>query len=208
MNLAQELYLCALDGSAVHSHKLPPGIGGALLAELGLRGRAQLGEQVTVTDRSPTGDPLLDGVLESWGEAGPAEVSRVVSGLGQANTKRVVERTLADGLAAEHRGEKRRLLPGHKSPYKLATEAGEEPRNRAREVLLGRRQPDERTRVLVTLVGACGLVGGLVPKDERRSAEERARSMADAEGVSEAVRDVIRTVQTSVAGQISAATLD
>ena len=68
MNLAQELYLCALDGSPVHSNKLPVGIGGAILADLELRGRIRLGEQVELVDPSPTGDRGLDAVLEAFRE--------------------------------------------------------------------------------------------------------------------------------------------
>ncbi len=207
MNLAQELYLCALDGSAYHGQKLPPGIGGALLADLQLQRRVELGERVGVLDRSPTGDPLLDEMLGSLpeGEDSP-KINYAVSGLGQVQTRRVMEKTLEDGLCEEHPGEKRRLLPGSKPAFRLATPAGEEPRARARETLLGQREPDARTAVLVTLVEACGLVGGLVPREERKAAQQRAREIANGEGVSEVVRGVISSVQASIASQIDAAT--
>ena len=207
MNLAQELYLCALDGSPYHGQKLPPGIGGALLADLQLQRRVELGERVRVLDRTPTGDPLLDQILGSLpeGEDSP-EIKYAVSGVGQVQTGRVMEKTLEDGLCAEHAGEKRRLLPGSKPAFKLATPAGEEPRARAREALLGQREPDARTAVLVTLVEACGLVDGLVSRDERKAARERAREIANGEGVSEVVRGVIRNVRASIASQIDAAT--
>ena len=65
-------------------------------------------------------------------------------------------------------------------------------------MLRGHAQPEERTAILVTLVDACGLVKVLVPADERKAAEERARSLDVAEDAPGAVRDVIRIIQSQV----------
>jgi hypothetical protein len=205
MNLAQEFYLCVLDGNAFHGNKLPTGIGGALLVELQLRGRVEVGKEVELVDLSPVGDPMLDDVLASWREAEPTQrkTTHVVSGLGQGQHRRVIEQTVADGLAVTHPGEKRRLFPGHKAPYNLPTEAGEEPRRRARELLLGQRAPDVRTALLVTLLDACGFYDGVVTKAERREAKQRVRALGESDGVPEAVKKAISQVQASIGDQMT-----
>src|SRR5215208_4560962 len=68
VSLAEDLYLLASDGPTgrllIDTAHLDPGLGGALLLDLAIRGHVGLADaHVVVTGGPPTGEPLLDAAL-------------------------------------------------------------------------------------------------------------------------------------------------
>lgn len=208
MTLAEAFFLCAIppDG-IVTSSKVPPGVGGAIVAELALAGRIRVEEEgVFALDPAPTGDDLLDPVIEGAKDpnAQSTRATWFVSNVGRVQMPKVHARVIAAGLATLEKGEKRRLL-GSKPDWLKPTPAGEEPRARLRAVLLGEREPDERDAVLAGLAAACDVVKLRVPGDQRDAATRRAEALAQGDALPGQVSDAIRGSRHAVAAVIAGA---
>ena len=207
MTLAEELVLCAIDANGMPAPKVVHGVGGAIAAELVLAGRIRLeDESVTLLDRQPTGDELLDPVIEGAADPNAASTRATwfVTNVGRVQWPKIRERVIASGLVTVQAGKKRKLwMDGPETLH--PTPAGEEPRARLRALLLGQAQPDPRGAVLAGLAAACDLVKLHVPKDERKAAEQRAEATADATGIPEHVRDAIRGAQNATAAAMRVA---
>ena len=203
MNLAQELYLCAVDGSGyAFSHRLPPGIGGALASELALAGRIRVDEKsIELLDSTPTGDDIVDEALGDLQHPNAPTWGPIwwVSRVGRASSERVRERVVADGLATLEPGGRSWMYFVRKPDRLKLTPAGEEPRRRLQAVLLGRQQPDPRTAVLGTLASVCKLIRHHVPRSERKAAEERAAAFSAGDAVPEGVREAIKGAENATA---------
>jgi len=70
-------------------------------------------------------------------------------------------------------------------------------RSRLRAVLLGDREPAERDALLLGLLVPLDLVGGLVEKDQRRTAKTR-EEIAESGVAGIAVSDAVREIQAAV----------
>jgi Golgi phosphoprotein 3 len=209
VTLAEAFFLCAIppDGIAT-STKVPAGIGGAIVAELVLGGRIRVEEEgVHALDPAPTGDDLLDPVLEGAKDpnARQTRATWFIANVGKVQTPKVHQRLIAGGLATLEKGEKRRLL-GSKPDRLKPTPAGEEPRARLRAVLLGEAEPDARDAVLAGLAAACDIVKLHVPDDQRAAATQRAEALAQGEAIPEHVRTAIRGSQRATAAVIAGST--
>ena len=209
MTLAEAFFLCAIppDG-VVTSPKVPTGIGGVIVAELALDGRIRVEEEgVTALDATPTGDDLLDPVIEGAKDpkAQQTRASWFVANVGRVQLPKVHERVLAAGLATLEKGEKRRMWL-NKPDWLRVTPAGEEPRQRLRAVLLGEREPDARDAVLAGLAAACDLIALHVPDERRKEAEQRAAGLLEADAIAPHVRDAIRGSQRATADAVIGAT--
>jgi hypothetical protein len=207
VNLAEELQLCAIgpDGRAPSS-KLPAGFGGAVLADLSLAGRVQVGERVEVVDPAPVGDELLDRVLADLGDERIAEttVPQAVVGIGINASPRIHERIVAAGLVEVEAGG--RSLIGLRKPGLLRpTAAGEEPRRRLRAAVLGELEPDERTAALVVLANECDVLKACVERSERRDAQRRAAEIGELGAIFAGVRAAIEGARRAAAGAIVSA---
>ncbi len=65
-------------------------------------------------------------------------------------------------------------------------------------MLLGDREPAERDALLLGLLVPLDLVGGLVEKDQRRTAKTRAKEIAEGGVAGTAVPDAVREIQAAV----------
>jgi Golgi phosphoprotein 3 (GPP34) len=208
VNLGEELYLCALDdqGRAI-SNKLPYGLGGALLAELVLAGRIRVADAVVVDNPAPTGDGLVDEVLAGLQDPAVRSVppASLMGNIGKNAGPRIWSGIVDGGLATVEQGGRSWMYFVRKPDRLIPTTAGEEPRARARAVLLGQATPDARMAALIGLVDVCDLVGRLVPREQRAAADERAAAIGEDQSVTEDVRQAIRGAQAAVAGQVHAA---
>jgi hypothetical protein len=160
-----------------------------------------------ITDPAPTGDELVDELLAGLVEAGgqsldpPGWLGRV----GMQVSPRIHDRLVAGGLVTVEAGGRSWLIVVRKPDRMRPTPAGEEPRRRLREVLLGERDPDARSAVLAGLASACGLVKLHVPRDARRAANERAAALAEGQAVPDAVGEAIEAAQRATASATLAA---
>ena len=101
------------------------------------------------------------------------------------------------GVLTEQRSKFLGLFPSTRFPE---TDPGPERllRSRLSAVLLGDREPAERDALLLGLLVPLDLVGGLVEKDQRRTAKTRAKEIAKGGVAGTAVPDAVREIQAAV----------
>jgi hypothetical protein len=211
--LPEELLLIAVDaehraGCRSDAAALSYGLAGAVVTELLLRGAVRVTERgVLAAAGPPTGDELLDDVLVGIGASRLRPVAswvRALAGRRVGLHQRLARRLLAAGVLRQERRRLLGLLPVRRlAVADQAALAGL--RRRLRAGLLGHGPVDAPTASLVGLVGACGLVDGLVARDERRAARRRAAAIGHQDLAGAAVAAAIREAQTAVAAGATAA---
>src|SRR5512137_980753 len=209
LNLAEELLLLALNEEkgtivAAASLALPYGLAGALLIELVLAGLARIdGKNLIAEPRGSAGDDLLDGTLATLRAAKrPRRISSWVGGLGRTGGKirkkllaRLVEKRILGREDTRYFG----IFPSTRYP-----QADPRPeyavRERVRSAIRGMTRPDERTAALVSLVQACGLIGVLFERSERREARRPAKEIGADQPIGNAVARAVAMVKAAVIG--------
>jgi len=199
---AERRFACPAGGDA-----LSYGLAGAVVTELLLQGAVRVTERGQLIAGHPTGDQLLDDVLLGIRASRPRPVTswvRVLAGRPVNLHQRLAGRLVRAGVLRQQRRRLLGVLPVRR--YAVADEAVlEELRARLRAGLLGHGAPDPRTASLIGLVGACGLVDGLVDRDERRAASRRAATIGAADPAGAAVSAAIRDARAAVAAGATAA---
>jgi hypothetical protein len=199
---AEHRFACPAGGDA-----LSYGLAGAVVTELLLQGAVRVTERGQLVAGHPTGDQLLDDVLLGIRASRPRPVTswvRVLAGRSVNLHQRLAGRLVRAGVLRQQRRRLLGVLPVRR--YAVADEAVlEELRARLRAGLLGHGVLDPRTASLIGLVGACGLVDGLVDRDERRAASRRAATIGAADPAGAAVSAAIRDARAAVAAGATAA---
>ena len=207
VGLPEQLLLLALNekGSVVSSASLALGFGlaGAVLLELTLRGslRAVDGKLVVV-DATPTGDDILDQALRriqaSKRDRPPRvwvdKLSRSIKDL----KSRLLERLVDAGVL---RCEERRILwlfRADRYPA-CAQQVESDIRRQLRSIVIDGLEPDQEAAVLLSLVGACGLVREVFARDERKQATRRIQQIAESEPIGKAVSDSVAAIHAAIA---------
>ncbi|HYZ55745.1 MAG TPA: GPP34 family phosphoprotein [Streptosporangiaceae bacterium] len=157
------------------------GVAGALLADLAAGSRLNCLDErlVVVTDKTPTGQPPLDKVLQQ------------ISVSGRDRSPRGWVSYLASPKRA---GELRRLLALRRS----TPDYGYVPALRASivaqlgEVFASGTEPGPRTAALAALVAACGVSGKLFPNVDRRVRKRRLAEISAGQWAASGVRNSIR----------------
>lgn len=182
LNLAEELLLLGLDDRSGAPHRwagtaLPLGCAGALLIELQLMERIEVGAKgvVSVVDPRPTFDPALDRALTRIGESRrPRRLDHWTGTL-----SRNLLRDLAEGLAERGILERERLHLFGLFPVSRYPERTSGPEQQVRAWVLSALRSgkwvDPRLRALVTLTRACHVLGTLV--QETRALRRRVGEM-------------------------------
>uniref|UniRef100_A0A942YAY8 GPP34 family phosphoprotein n=1 Tax=Neobacillus citreus TaxID=2833578 RepID=A0A942YAY8_9BACI len=169
------------------------GLGGAVLADLALRGSISLrGDRVTVLDGGLTGDEVLDGVLGSIAATdSPKKAKWWVQRIGKRPLRdAVLSGLVARGLVDE---EQRRTLVIFTSTRHPERDGGPEALVRAAvaDVLAGRSQPSPYLASLIGLLDATGaLRNQFGPVDK-----VVVRGIVEGEWASPAVRAVLSDIQ-------------
>jgi Golgi phosphoprotein 3 len=215
--LAEELLLLALDddkGTTTIS-SAETGLAGALLLDLAVaRWLRADGDKLVPADEPPTAEPPPAGllgdalaVIRDAGEPHGAKhwVRRLPREL-KPLRGRVAQRLVERGVLADERRKVLGLVSIQRYP-----EADPEPeralRERLRSELTGGGDVSPRTALLVPLLSAYRLVGGIVGKADRKPAEARAKAIAEQPGdVGGAVRAVLNETQAAVMAAVTAAT--
>lgn len=215
LSLAEKLLLLALHdqkGSVVLSASgaLQYGLAGALILDLFFRNRITLAEKnIRVIDATPTGDSLLDQVLELISSSGKQKnpkhwiykIDRKVKGIKNQITDALVEKEIL------RREEHRLLWVFHYNRYPTRNISPEqEIRQRIQNIVLMNHPPDETDRALISLLKACSLVNEVFPKEQRKQAKKRIKEISEDEKVGKAVSDIVAEITAAVtAGVIAAA---
>ena len=208
MLIAEELLLLALDDVSgrrlVGTDRLDPALGGALVAELALHqrigvssddeGRSRRGRLV-VSDLRPTDDPELDRALQAMAAHEGRKVKDLLSGTSRRRiTKglrpRLLERLAAVGALDRQVHKVLGLIPWSTWP---ARDRGheDEVRGRLQGALVVGTTPAERTVALVGLLQVTGLVGKVLPDQDRRLVQRRARELSEGDWVAKAVKQAV-----------------
>ncbi|MEU6073043.1 GPP34 family phosphoprotein [Micromonospora sp. NPDC047074] len=190
--LAEELLLLAYDdetGKATMPRiSLDLGMAAAVLIELALAGRIVYSEgSLAVVDPTPTGEPLVDGVLARIAADTPHSPSSWVQRLRHGLRDKILETLCAQGVVRDVEETELGFIHVHRYPMvDPAVEA--DTRRRLAEALADGQLPDERTAALATLVAvlrmepALGLTG-----DAAREARQRLEEIAGGAGFSGSV---------------------
>lgn len=199
--IAEDLLLLALDDDegkiSWSATALPKALVAALVAELSLRGRVAVtdGDQIAVSDETPTGDDLLDEALRLLMDPRPAQAGMKLRAEGWVIRVRgdmpklrdqLQERLVAHGIL---RQESKRVLLAFKAKRLPTADPEPERALRAliRGVLLEGAACNGRDAVLICLAAAGNALGDVLSKDEITLAEERLREVAVMEPVIRAV---------------------
>ncbi|UJB40267.1 GOLPH3/VPS74 family protein [Streptomyces sp. A1-5] len=216
ITLAEEIMLLCLDDeSGVPEQRRAAGwaAAGGILLELVLAGRASVeGKYLKLTDRTPTGERLLDdrmALLDAWLRG--REKRRVTEWLKRERGKAgdaAVESLCARGVLAEQQHRALGLFPTRRYPE--ADGAPEkELRQRLQAVVLDGATPDERTAGLIALIHAAKLHRLACPDVPRKQVADRMAEIASGQWAAESVRAAIRDMQAvmaavAVAGSVTA----
>ncbi|MFF5449241.1 GPP34 family phosphoprotein [Streptomyces sp. NPDC012888] len=214
VTLGEEIMLLSLDdeSGAVRSRQAAGwAVAGGILLELVMAGRVTVtGKYLGVADRTPTGEPLLDGrlaLMDAWMKG--RSKRRVADWLTRDHMKAVgaaVERLAERGLVAEQRHKVMGLFPVRRYPE---SDGSAERALRARlnaAVLDKASEPDERTAGLIALLHAAKLHSLAFPDLSRRQVAPRMAEIAAGEWAAESVRLAIRDMQAAVIAATAAAT--
>ena len=219
MLIAEDFLLLAVDdesGKTANVDNMGARLAGALLADLAaanktlMRGapeagatreeREKAGEAtILVTDNAPTGHIALDAALEVILKSPEVPARKIVEEISKGAEENLLAALVERGILEKEESRLFRMLPVTRWP---APDSSHEIALRANltKVLVEGAEPDERTATLISLLHGSGLVSGLVGKEERKAAEDRAEEIAGSEwGVA--------TVATQVAIAATVATV-
>ncbi|MER7754978.1 GPP34 family phosphoprotein [Kitasatospora sp. NPDC097643] len=208
VTLAEELMLLSLDdesGVAKDGSSAGWAVAGGLLAELALAGRVALDEgRLSVTDRTPTGDPLLDERLERLAEwvgrkaPGKAKAADWLTKDHPTAVRATVQRLCERGLVVEERHRVLGLFPVRRYPEADGS-VERELRARLGAVIRHHVAPDVRTATLIALLHAARLHALAFPDLPRARVELRFAEIAAGDWAGESVGQAIRNMRVAVA---------
>ncbi len=211
--LAEELLLLALKpGGALRSEarkSLPIALPGAVLVELAARSQILVHRDDVMLEPEPPSleDELLAEALTTIeGTASRRGLGYWTLNLAPAHGRwrdRVAERLVERGVLSDGRRTVFGLFPRWRYPVvDRATAAAIAERLRA--ALYEESPPGRRTLLLLSLANACGLVGSLVPRAERREAKRRAKELTAEERIGREVSAGVAEVQAAAARYVLA----
>lgn len=202
LSLAEELLLLGYDSKGrpvVERNRLDHGLAGAVLSELVLADRVDVGERhVAVVSGDPTGDPLADDALQRVAadpaaHRPPGWLSRLRVGLRDRVLARLVEHAVL-------RRDKGRILGLFgRTAYPTVNPQPEVDLRRRLTDVVDRQQPaPARTVALVSLAAACDMEAQLASRADRDRVRTRMEEVASGEPVGSAVRTAIDAVDDAI----------
>ncbi|MEU9075179.1 GPP34 family phosphoprotein [Kitasatospora sp. NPDC004745] len=208
VTLAEELMLLSLDdesGVAKDGSSAGWAVAGGLLADLALAGRIAVEEgRITVTDPTPTGEPLLDERLERLAEwvgrkaPGKAKATDWLTKDHLTAVRATVQRLCERGLVVEERHRVLGLFPVRRYPEADGS-VERELRARLADVIRHHVTPDVRTATLIALLHSARLHGLAFPDLPRKRVEPRFAEIAAGDWAGDSVGQAIRNMQAAVA---------
>ncbi|BBK38168.1 hypothetical protein STAQ_32460 [Allostella sp. ATCC 35155] len=208
LTFVEEILLLMLDDQDGRLVDLPRSamngvIAGAVLMDLAMHDRIESDlQELRVVDKTPTGDPLLDGPLASLSTAKDGrnssawveDLARDADDLREKALARLVTR----GVLRKEEG--RFLWVFHTRRYPIIDDREQrEVKARLRELVLSNEIPDPRDVVLVCLVEAAGLWDLVLTESEQEKAADRIAQLRKMDLVGQAMTQVVRDIQESIA---------
>lgn len=202
LSLSQDLLLLAIhpaNGAVARRHEVGFALAGAALADLAMSERITVSAKtVVVLEDRPTGDRAADLVLTRAAASRPRSCPHWVGRL----AGRMV-RTTADSLVDGEiiTTERRRVLGlfPRTGLRVVRPDCRDEIVARLRAAVSGAAVPSDRTRVLVGLAHAAGLLGPLLPGWSRSQLKAAVRILDEGDWATSAVRRAIAEAQAAAA---------
>ncbi len=196
LSFPEEIVLLLLDETHGEFVPLPESVfaivmSGAALMDLALHNRIDTDlEKMTVVDRTPLGDDILDEVLAGLGK-NSAHLDIVdalydVAVAAETYRARALKRLIARGVLREENGRHLWVFRTRRYPVIDDTEQ-QEVRARLRQLLLSDDIPDPRDVVLVCLIDACALTGFVLSEKELDAATPRVEQLRKMDLIGQAV---------------------
>jgi Golgi phosphoprotein 3 len=216
--LHEELLLLALQdeagvvdwraGQYIHA------VGGAILMELMMAERLALDESgrkpmVEVADETPTGDPLLDEVLEKIRTAKRrAGIQTWVARIGQTpQLKHSIAKGLCElGILEEQTGKVLFIFSQKIYPERDAAPETEIVERLRAAIFDEAAEMTERTALLVALANAAGMLAIHFDRKELKKQKLRLKAIEEREHVAQATKQAIAAAQAAVIASTTAAT--
>jgi Golgi phosphoprotein 3 len=196
LSFSEEIVLLLLDETNGDFVPLPESVfaivmSGAALMDLALHNRVDSDlEKLTVVDRTPLGDNILDDVLAGLGRKG-AKLAIVdalfdVAANAEEYRSRALARLIARGILKQEKGRHLWVFRTRRYPV-IDDSEQQEVRARLRQLLLSDEIPDPRDVVLVCLIDACALVKFVLSADELDAASPRVEQLRKLDLIGQAV---------------------
>lgn len=201
LTFVEETCLLLLDEESgellpIHPNILECALVGAVLVDLAFAYRIDTDPKtLTVTDRAPTGEAMLDRVLARIdGHAETTDTATWVNTLARDEAadiqKHALARLVERGIL--QRQEKKSLLGFRKVRYQtIDGETAREVKERLKALLLSDEIPDPRDTALLSLVDACNILPDLFPGDAVKNAGARIKQLRNMDLLG---RDVVGAV--------------
>jgi hypothetical protein len=164
---------------------------GAALMDLALHNRIDTDlEKMTVVDRTPLGDDILDDVLAGLGRKSAhldiVDALYDVAANAEQYRARALKRLIARGILREENGRHLWVFRTRRYPV-IDDSEQQEVRARLRQLLLTDEIPDPRDVVLVCLIDACALAGFVLSAAELDAAARRVEQLRKMDLIGQAV---------------------
>ncbi|MFD3522603.1 GPP34 family phosphoprotein [Streptomyces sp. NPDC058653] len=202
--LGEQLLLLSLDDES-GIEKAPANVAYAIaaasLVELALAGRIEVdGEQVTVRDAAPVGDPTVDAALADiagWEKTRARATKEWIEHLRRGAVDGTTKSLVAKGLLREEKKKVLGLFPVRRYPEADGSvEAAL--RRRLDEVVLRGAAPDERIASLVALLHGAKLHGLLYEKERLATARTNMEAIAHSRWAAPAVRQAVKAAEDAL----------
>jgi hypothetical protein len=196
LSFSEEIVLLLLDETNGDFVPLPESVfaivmSGAALMDLALHNRIDTDlEKMTVVDRTPLGDDILDEVLAGLGQKSASLGITDALYDGAVNAEeyraRALKRLIARGILKEENGRHLWVFRTRRYPV-IDDSEQQEVRARLRQLLLTDEIPDPRDVVLVCLIDACALAGFVLSAAELDAAAPRVEQLRKMDLIGQAV---------------------
>jgi golgi phosphoprotein 3 len=200
LTFPEEIVLLLLDDETGALNPLPQSVfsivlAGAGLMDLAIRNRVDTDlDGLTIVDRTPLGDGILDDLLVRVAAAADRAAGRLditealYEGAQRAEQyqSQALRRLVAGGILREESGRHLWVFRARRYPIVDDSEQ-QEVQSRLRQLLMSDDIPDPRDIVLVCLVDACGLMRFVLSPDEIKATEPRVRQLRKMDLIGQAV---------------------
>ena len=204
LSFVEEIVLLMLDDEKGNFVAMPLSsvntvIAGAALMDLALHNRIDTDlEKLVVTDKTPTGDDILDDVLARLAEATePLTVSLAIESITAYTDpyqQRALTRLIGRGILREENG--RFLWVFHTRRYPVVDDTEErEVKARLRQLVLTEEIPDPRDVVMVCLLNACELFDLVLNSNELDAAMPRIEQLGRMDLIGQAVTKAVAEIR-------------
>ncbi len=200
LSVAEELFLLALDETTGALKPLSKGLlgralAGAALMELALLNRVDVDlKELRLAGRAPTGDSLLDAILDEIAAAPAVRSSAdwldLLAHQGVAIQERVRDRLIRKKILQEERN---RLIRAFQAPRQSVLKEGEikDVKIRLRDMVFSPGVPDPRDVLILSLAAACKLLDGVFTPVELERVKNRIAALAQLDLIGHEVAEAI-----------------